>query len=336
MFGLVGKEVCLPFNWLPYCNSYSGPGVRPKWRRSAPWNFSPLQLADLHSSLKLFGQNGLRSNGARKTMHFAEEPPLQALFFWHSIRTIRSYGTTSTADLQACNSSGPRPTVLFSRSTTMTKIVPRPHISFFLATLFTIAAIAYFPNVACAEAGDEISAELVIDEVEMVPVTMLRAEQTVEASPASTCLGCDQNLVVGTAVRSVPQPVSNNSLAPIPVEQTAPSLTPKSTVSGRTYAPSYVQPGRSLAPVVSEVAPFPMTGANCCQAEPVAVTRYPDNPCCQSPATAVASPVSSQPVVAYAPAVIESRYQVGRGIIGQPKLYVRGQPIRNALRWITP
>jgi len=31
-----------------------------------------------------------------------------------------------------------------------------------------------------------------------------------------------------------------------------------------------------------------------------------------------------------------SGYQYGRGIIGQPKLYVPGQPVRNLLRFITP
>ena len=31
-----------------------------------------------------------------------------------------------------------------------------------------------------------------------------------------------------------------------------------------------------------------------------------------------------------------SNHYIGRGIVGQPKLYVSGQPIRNALRFITP
>jgi hypothetical protein len=29
-------------------------------------------------------------------------------------------------------------------------------------------------------------------------------------------------------------------------------------------------------------------------------------------------------------------YVVGRGLIGQPKLYVPGQPVRNVLRYLTP
>jgi hypothetical protein len=51
-------------------------------------------------------------------------------------------------------------------------------------------------------------------------------------------------------------------------------------------------------------------------------------------------PVASTPYVAYSPIVpIVPAYPnvvVGRGIIGQPKAYVPGQPLRNAIRFITP
>ena len=46
------------------------------------------------------------------------------------------------------------------------------------------------------------------------------------------------------------------------------------------------------------------------------------------------------PLVTYRPLVplvaMPRSYQVGRGILGQPKVYVPGQPIRNALRYLTP
>jgi hypothetical protein len=46
------------------------------------------------------------------------------------------------------------------------------------------------------------------------------------------------------------------------------------------------------------------------------------------------------PLVNYRPIVplvaMPRSYQVGRGILGQPKVYVPGQPIRNALRYLTP
>ena len=41
-----------------------------------------------------------------------------------------------------------------------------------------------------------------------------------------------------------------------------------------------------------------------------------------------------RPIVALRP--MPTGYYVGRGIIGQPKLYVPGQPIRNFVRWLTP
>ncbi len=51
-------------------------------------------------------------------------------------------------------------------------------------------------------------------------------------------------------------------------------------------------------------------------------------------------PVASTPYVAYKPIVpIVPAYPnavVGRGIIGQPKAYVPGQPLRNAIRFVTP
>ena len=46
------------------------------------------------------------------------------------------------------------------------------------------------------------------------------------------------------------------------------------------------------------------------------------------------------PLVTYRPLVplvsMPRSYQVGRGILGQVKVYVPGQPIRNALRYLTP
>ena len=47
-----------------------------------------------------------------------------------------------------------------------------------------------------------------------------------------------------------------------------------------------------------------------------------------------------EPIVTYRPLVplvaMPRSYRVGRGILGQPKVYVPGQPVRNALRYLTP
>ena len=51
-------------------------------------------------------------------------------------------------------------------------------------------------------------------------------------------------------------------------------------------------------------------------------------------------PSCPQPTCAYRPLVtvtaMPPTYEVGRGILGQPKLYVPRQPVRNFVRWLTP
>jgi hypothetical protein len=51
-------------------------------------------------------------------------------------------------------------------------------------------------------------------------------------------------------------------------------------------------------------------------------------------------PTSPPASCAYRPLVavtaMPPAYEVGRGILGQPKLYVPRQPLRNFVRWLTP
>ena len=54
----------------------------------------------------------------------------------------------------------------------------------------------------------------------------------------------------------------------------------------------------------------------------------PYQPALQSPAPLLLMP--------YPAAGASGTYYAGRGLIGQPKLYVTGQPLRNALRFLTP
>lgn len=44
--------------------------------------------------------------------------------------------------------------------------------------------------------------------------------------------------------------------------------------------------------------------------------------------------VTYRPVMPVLP--MPPAYEVGRGILGQPKLYVPGQPVRNFFRYLTP
>jgi len=54
----------------------------------------------------------------------------------------------------------------------------------------------------------------------------------------------------------------------------------------------------------------------------------------------VVSAATPAPAIVYRPVVPVFRmprsYVVGRGILGQPKVYVPGQPVRNTFRWLTP
>lgn len=51
-------------------------------------------------------------------------------------------------------------------------------------------------------------------------------------------------------------------------------------------------------------------------------------------------PAIPAPTIAYRPLIavtaMPPAYEVGRGILGQPKLYVPRQPVRNFVRWLTP
>jgi len=62
--------------------------------------------------------------------------------------------------------------------------------------------------------------------------------------------------------------------------------------------------------------------------------------CYRSLAPAFSPQTVYQPVITYRPvlplAAMPSRYYVGRGVLGQPKLYVPSQPIRNFLRYLSP
>jgi len=97
--------------------------------------------------------------------------------------------------------------------------------------------------------------------------------------------------------------------API-IEYEAPGATPP------TAAPASSPPGVTVwrpAPVETYVQP----PAILCRPAPV-----------YQPLTVY------RPVIALAPA--PKTYVVGRGVLGQPKVYVPAQPVRNFLRWLSP
>ena len=117
----------------------------------------------------------------------------------------------------------------------------------------------------------------------------------------------------------VPAPV----VAPVPVAPTVSVYSPP-IVSYSTFspvvAPTYVPP-RYVPP--SYVAPASVVS-------PYVVSRpvYPVAPVVTSLASVV--PLAPAVTSAYRPAV------VGAGVGGVPNFYVPGQPVRNALRFVTP
>lgn len=102
----------------------------------------------------------------------------------------------------------------------------------------------------------------------------------------------------------------------------------------QAHAQVYVAPVTTYyAPVTTYYAP-----ATTCYS-PVTYTAY------YAPAVAPVmtyyAPAAFPVTTYYAPAAVPvTTYYgwawVGRGIVGQPTVYVRGQPIRNALRFVSP
>jgi len=112
-----------------------------------------------------------------------------------------------------------------------------------------------------------------------------------------------------------------------PPSAAPPSLLAPPTVTYRASAPSAL----SLPPpppVTS--APFPATSvpAMSVPLAPVPVVSAPVVP------VQVAPVVTYRPLVPVAP--MPAQYYVGPGLLGQPKLYVPDQPVRNFFRYLSP
>jgi hypothetical protein len=107
-----------------------------------------------------------------------------------------------------------------------------------------------------------------------------------------------------------------------------------------------------VIPVQSEVVYYPPATAPVVVNSPVVTGQtvwYSPAPASVAPALTVtgsAAPVVvayppsayAAPVTVYRPTVVTpySTYYLGRGSVGQPKIYVPGQPVRNAFRWAAP
>jgi hypothetical protein len=100
-------------------------------------------------------------------------------------------------------------------------------------------------------------------------------------------------------------PSSSRTMQPVEPAATRPYISPSAPV-----ARTYVGPPTTIAPAGTTVYPAPLPAR-----------------------TIVTGPA---PTVTLMPVVPVSGMKYGRGIIGQPKLYIDGQPVRNFFRWLSP
>jgi hypothetical protein len=119
-----------------------------------------------------------------------------------------------------------------------------------------------------------------------------------------------------------------------------------SSLRGQTPVQTTTYDAANVAP--SLLSPTATAGASCCQATatpPRSVMQPISGPYCPTPANFAAVPTAypqlvAVPTVSYRPVValrpMPATYEVGRGLLGQPKLYVPKQPVRNFIRYISP
>jgi hypothetical protein len=116
--------------------------------------------------------------------------------------------------------------------------------------------------------------------------------------------------------------------APIIVQRPIfPRLTPVLTPPAAIYAPSapvVVQRVPVSTPVVGQPITLPPAASQTVWYSAPGTTMAP----AVAPATVVYQPVVGAPLT--------TRLYVGSGLVGQPKVYVQGQPLRNAVRFLSP
>ena len=123
-------------------------------------------------------------------------------------------------------------------------------------------------------------------------------------------------------------PGQANGAMSIPNTQPTPVYNPVSPVTPVQYTPVSATNSTAIS-------------NNCC-VPATTTTLSPANPCCQpvccTPTPHLAArPVSPYPTVLVKDGLKASKtYYTGSGLIGQPKLYVENQPIRNFFRYIFP
>ncbi len=107
------------------------------------------------------------------------------------------------------------------------------------------------------------------------------------------------------------------ALEGVPASQLPPTLVGRPVVGQQVVSPQVVSP-QVVGPAVVSPAGRQVTAYRVYPSAGVQTWR---------PVTSPPAPVAARPT---------RPVYMGRGLIGQPKLYVEGQPLRNALRFLTP
>lgn len=135
----------------------------------------------------------------------------------------------------------------------------------------------------------------------------------------------------GPAWTAVPAP----ALVPPPSAAPQPLLAPP-TITYRATAPSVLP----LPPPPTASAPVPATSVQVLSAPGAPAPLAPIQVAPIQVAPIQVAPIQVPPVVTYRPLVpvtpMPAQYYVGQGLLGQPKLYVPAQPVRNFLRYLSP
>ncbi len=173
----------------------------------------------------------------------------------------------------------------------------------------------------------------VAERLPYAPIVQQPYTYSVPVQPAQAVVQAPPSLPAQQPVYQQPAPVYQQ---PAPVVQAQPTQ-PLQPV------PSYTQPIQPIpANQVAVTAYDPCTCQPITTYSPISYTTAQATPYYYAQPTTPVTPYTTtaqrqvvfRPVIA--PFPMPAQYEVGRGIVGQPKIYVPGQPIRNFLRWVTP
>lgn len=188
-----------------------------------------------------------------------------------------------------------------------------------------------------------VLAETIVDGVVYPEITQLGQARTVRALPAPTAYVAQlpqPHLSQARAWQARATGYRNTTIAPADLQPALDGTVQSVPAYNQAvYGRGYTTVGTPQRVVYVQPASYTNTVPVQQQVQPIAYSQPPSN--LQPLGTTPYNPyVQSTPGVPWRPIVnirsMPANYVVGQGIIGQPKVYVPSQPVRNFLRYITP